>query len=257
MTVSDWLRPVPRSTPYSFKVVDLEEKSSAPMPAAFADLLRDAYFGKDYLAALADRYGFAAVKDKLLAPLIPVRENAQRGDFGEAVTVEILETLEGFHVPINKLAYKITANQSLPGTDCLAFKLAESALEEVAYVEAKLRTTRDASVAVEGIRQLKQASQAREPELLIFVLRMLQDKGDALADIVEAYVFERNDSKDRYILSILYENDHWSEGILERLEDEDIGREPLAVYVTRIAQLGSLVDATYAELRAEAQSDGH
>ena len=257
MAVSDWLRPVPRSTPYSFKVVDLEEISPVPTPAVFAGLLRDAYLGQETLADVADRYGFAAVKAKLLAPLIPVRENAQRGDFGEAVTVEILETLEGFHVPINKLAYKITADQSLPGPDCLAFKLSQGELEEVAYVEAKLRTTRDALVAVNGVRQLEQVSKAREPELLTFVLRRLRDKGDVLANIVETYVFGRNDSKDRYLLSVLYENDHWGEGILERLEDEGIGLEPLVVYVTRIAQLRSLVDETYAELKAEAQSDGH
>lgn len=110
MAVSDWLRPVPRSASYAFDVVDLEEISSAPMPAAFADLLRDAYFGKDYLATLADRYGFATVKSRLESR-IPVQEPTQRGDFGEAVTVEILEALEGFHVPVNKLRYKIASNR--------------------------------------------------------------------------------------------------------------------------------------------------
>lgn len=58
-------------------------------------------------------------------------------------------------------------------------------------------------------------------------------------------------------LSLLYENDRWGEDRLERLEDEGIGLELLAIYVTSIAQLGSLVDATYAELKAETQGDGH
>lgn len=255
MAVSDWLRPVPRSASYAFDVVDLEEISSAPMPAAFADLLRDAYFGKDYLATLADRYGFATVKSRLESR-IPVQEPTQRGDFGEAVTVEILEALEGFHVPVNKLRYKIASNQILPGPDCLAFKLSEGELQEIAYAEVKLRTAPDKAVAVKGAKQLGRDAQTGGPALLTFVLLRLRNREEALADAIEAYVFGRSDSKDKFLLSILYEKAHWAEDILGRLEDEGIELKPLVVYVARIAQLKSLVAATYAELRAEAQGNG-
>lgn len=41
------------------------------------------------------------------------------------------------------------------------------------------------------------------------------------------------------------------------MKTKGIELELLAIYVTSIAQLGSLVDATYAELKAETQGDGH
>ena len=49
---------------------------------------------------------------------------------------------------------------------------------------------------------------------------------------------------------MFYENDAWDERILQNLEDEEIGLEPLEVYVARIANLAALSDAAFTALGA-------
>jgi hypothetical protein len=51
-------------------------------------------------------------------------------------------------------------------------------------------------------------------------------------------------------LLVCHENDTWDERILQNLEDEGIGLEPLEVYIARIAHLAALSDATFRALGA-------
>ena len=256
MSTVDWLKPFRReASEFSFEVTDLQETSEVPSAAELADLLNDSFWGNDYLASLASRYGQEEVKERFIRARVGKQLSVKRGDFGEAVTVDYLRRAEGYHIPIQKLRYKISAEQTFPATDCIALRLANDALEEVLFVESKLRTFRDLSVAVAGTRQLKQDADSENPVILTFVARRLRDTNDPLATLFESYLFERTETLDSYLLMLLFQADRWDERILENLEDEDIDLEPLHVYVAKIANLKELSDGAFSVMGAEVIED--
>ena len=252
MGVADWLKPVPRvDSGFSFQVTDLvEETSEAPSSTDLANLMRDSYWGTDRLANVANRYGWSAVREKFIQARGGTSVAVSRGDFGEAVTVQYLKEGEDYIVPVMKLRYKVAANQTLPGTDCLALKISENVLAEVAFVESKFRSSRSPSVAVEGAKQLKEDSDSALPDILVFVARMLSERGDPLAQLMEDYIFQRNLDLDQYILMLLCDQGIWREIILENLEDEGLELEPLHVYVGRVANLSQLSDSAFSVIGA-------
>ena len=256
MNVAGWLLPSQRTgIGFSFEVTDIQETSAVPQAAELAELLNDSYWGTEYLQGLASRYGFSEVRQRFLAarsgPNVPVR----RGDFGEAVTVAYLKEVEGYAVPVAKLRFKIGANQTLPGTDCVALKLSGNSLSEVAFVESKLRTSLDLSVAVAGCNQLNKDAESDVPEILTFIARQLRNADHPLTDLVEGYVFERNTDLDKYLLVVLHEKATWDERVLENLEDEDLSLEPLHVYVAQVSDLRTLSDGAFTAMGAEAIED--
>ena len=226
-----------------------------PSPTELADLMRDAYLDTDYLADLADRYGWGKVRDKILRPRADTRPSVRRGDFGEAVTVEYLKAVEGYHIPVIKLRYKMSANQTLPGTDCIAFRFSDNKLVKVAFVESKFRTAKDLAVAVQGTKQLQQDADSANSETLVFVARQLRKTNNPLTELIEGYIFDREAELDEFLLVILHEEVTWDEQILINLEDENLGLEPLQVYVARIIELGQLTDAAFSELDVEVVED--
>ena len=249
MSAGGWLSPAPRTTSsFSFEVTDIQETSNVPAPYALAKLLRESYWGNDYLADLAAKYGFDTVRDRFLKSRSGTAVTVKRGDFGEAVTVDYLREVEGYHVPVNKLRYKIGANQTLPGTDCVALKLSDDAFSEVVFVESKMRTSLDLSVAVSGSYQLKGDADKVTPDILTFMARRLRDTKDPLCPSFETYLFQRDTDVDKYLLMILHEANNWDERVLDNLEDEDIDLQPLRVYVARISDLKDLSDRAFATL---------
>ena len=257
MNVVEWLYPVPRTnSTYSFEVTDLkEETSKRPSSAELAELLRESYWKQDFLANLADKYGFEAVRDKFLQAHDKTWLSVRRGDFGEALSVEYLRKVEGYLVPVMKLRYKIVSNQTLPGTDCVAVKLSEEEIIEVAFVETKLRTSLDTSVAVGGAKQLKRDADSTLPEILTFIAQRLHETNDPLASRFESYIFDRNIELDTYLLIIFHESAEWRERILINLEDEAVELEPLHVYVAKIDDLKQMSDTAFATLNAEVIED--
>jgi hypothetical protein len=141
-------------------------------------------------------------------------------------------------------------NQTLPGTDSIAFKLDAARLVEVCYVESKVRTSLDLSVAVAGTSQLRQDADTAMPEILMFVARCISEAKDRLTELVEQYIFSRDTALDTFKLLVFHENDAWDERILQNLKDAEIGLEPLEVYVARIANLATLSDAAFRVLGA-------
>ena len=256
MDIVEWLKPILRTgSNFSFEVTDLEETSSVPSPTELANLMSDVYWGLGYLASVADRYGWGKVRDKITRSRADTLPSVRRGDFGEAVTVKYLKTVEGYHIPVMKLRYKIGANQTLPGTDCIAFRLSDGRLVKVAFVESKLRTARDLAVAVEGTKQLQQDANSANSEILTFVARQLREKGNPLAELIEDYIFDRGAELDEFLLMILYEKAIWDGRILENLEDESLDIEPLHVYIARITGLRQLTDAAFSKLDVEVVDD--
>ena len=162
-----------------------------PSPTELANFMRDSYTVPAYLADIAARYGHEKVRD-ILRSRTGTLSSVRRGDFGEAVTVEYLKTVEGYHIPVIKLRYKMSANQTLPGTDCIAFRFSNNKLVKVAFVESKLRTTKDLAVAVQGTKQLQQDADSANPEILTFIAHRLREIGDPFTELIESYIFDRD-----------------------------------------------------------------
>ena len=256
MNVAAWLLPSQRTgTGFSFEVTDIRETSAVPQAAELADLLAHSYWGNEYLESLASRYGFNEVRQRFLTARSGPNLAVRRGDFGEAVTVAYLKEVEGYTVPVAKLRFKIGANQTLPGTDCVSLKLSGHSLSEVAFVESKMRTSLDLSVAVAGCNQLKKDAESDVPEILTFIARRLRDTGHPLTDLVEEYVFERNTDLDKYLLVVLHEKATWDERVLKNLEDENVGLEPFHVYVAQLSDLKNLSDGAFSAMGAEVMED--
>jgi Cap4 SAVED domain len=250
--INAWLNPVRRDTSeLSFNVTDLQENlDSVPTHAQLASLLSNAYWDTNYLSDLAGRYGADAVRERFLQARAATQMRVRRGDFGEAVAVQYLKEVEQYHIPVVKLRFKMAANQTLPGTDCIAFKLDAARLVEVRYVESKVRTSLELSVAVAGTSQLRQDADAAMPEILTFVARCISETKNLVTELVEQYIFSRDTELDTFKLLVFHENDAWDERILQNLEDAEIGLEPLEVYVARTANLAVLSDAAFRVLGA-------
>lgn len=249
MVVENWLRPYPRSdTDFSFEVIDLIESLSVPSPTALAGLLAESYWGLEYLAELSEEYWPESIRDVFFRARERTRTPVKRGDWGEAVTVDYIKNVVGYLVPVPKLTYKIGANQTLPGSDCVALNLTDGVLSDVIFVESKLRTTKDTSVAVEGASQLHKDAEIENPEILPFIARQLRIADDPLTQEFEAYLFDRSTTREKYMLMLLHESDKWNELALRNLEDGEINVKPLQVYVAKIVDLRELIDTTYAEL---------
>ena len=256
MVVDSWLSPCPRpSHSFSFSVIDVEETSSIPTDEQLAPVLQEAYWGISYLSRVAERYGQEAVREKFLASRTNTKLRVRRGDFGEAISAEYLKSVEGYQIPVSKLKFKIGANQTLPGTDCIALKLSNGELEEVAFVESKFRASPDTNVAVEGALQLKEDADNKIPEVLPFIARILRERDDPLTDLFESYMFGRDLGLESYLLMILYERAIWSEVILVNLEDENVELDPFQVYVCKINELKELADSTFSKLDLEVIGD--
>jgi hypothetical protein len=246
---SGWLSASVRNpSGFSFAVTDLTEPASPPSIDQLASIMRDGYWGEDYLTNLADRYGWTAIKQNLLDARAGTRLAIRRGDFGEALAGEYLKEVEHYHVPVNKLRFKVTASQTLPGTDCVAFNVQDGKLTEVCYVESKVRTALDLAVAVQGCKQLQKDAAEAVPQIIPFIARQLSQGNDVMAQIVEAYLFSRDTELDTFKLLIFHDSSCWDERVLQNLHDEDLRLSPLTTYCVKIAKLAQLSDSVFAHL---------
>ena len=256
MVIEQWLQPNNRTeNHFPFDVTDVEETSEIPTAAELVSIMTEAYWGNEYLSGVAARYGHQEVSQVFIAGRATTGPFVRRGDFGEAVTAEFLRDVEGYHIPVMKLRYKIGANQTLPGTDCVALRFDRGRLSEVALVESKFRSSGDNYVAVEGATQLKKDSDRETPEILPFIARILRNQGDPITELVEDYIFGRDLGIENYILTLIYEQTLWSETVLVNLNDAEVELKPLHVYILKIAQLRNMADATFSGLGLEVIAD--
>jgi hypothetical protein len=234
--------------PYSqFAVVDVNQlrELTAQAREEIRDVLVTARFAPSFLANLAEELGWEMVKERIVDEGIVKRGTVSRGDFGEAMFDRFLEEHHGYIIPVKKLRFKVTAGQSLPGTDILAFRLnARSEITEVCYVESKLRTIRDYTVAVKGYEQLREDFESRLPEILTFIAARLDDRSDPLLPAFRDYLRNRLDTTDMdyFRLGLCWDFALWNERALDNLEDNGVELPTLVVHVLRIEALSTLCD---------------
>jgi hypothetical protein len=186
----------------------------------------------------------------------PQTQLLRRGVFGEVLAVRLLEELHGHIVPIKKLHYR-TANYDSPkATDVLAIKINdELVITDVAYAEAKFRSTRDriADLGRAAHNQLQNDCKDEIPGILGFAAQILKERNDPLFDSVMTYLRDRDlDKLDSHHIFLVVERGCWRDTDLDSLFQQDDLLEPLDVHVVMIDQLCDKTDYVYELIGFEA-----
>ncbi len=252
--------------PYShFKVIDLREKIllSSGIKSHLRDLYVSARFDLHFLESLKGSaaslgWEWNKVRKSIVEKGIPTISNFKRGEFGEVLITAVLEQFHDYKIPVYKLRYKITANQSLPGTDIVALGINnEGTIIEVCFVETKLRTRKDNMAAIDGYKQLKETYESKLPDILTFIAARLQERKDNLYKAYMFYLLDRTDNrgKDNFRLGLCWENSEWSENVLENLQDNGVDLPKLILHVIPINNLRQITDELFADLGVKEVSD--
>jgi len=233
-----------------FVIVEVRENGriSSRVKSSLAGLLSSARVDPRLIRIAVDRFGWQRVKT-LLTNIQPMSATGKRGEFGEVLVAAILVAFLGYIVPVQKLRFAIMGEQSLPSTDIIAVKKGSKGLTEVSFVESKLRTTGDTGAAVQAYEQLKQDYSEKVPDMVMFVVSRLYERGDPLFNDFLDYMFDRNDTagKESFNIGLVWEQDNWTETVLQNLEDdiEDSNQLRIIVEIVRINDLRGLVDEAF------------
>lgn len=263
--ISSWLVSQLR-TPGGFKkfeLYDVGEQCSLTlkMQQYLTRLLLEARTNAQMLQEAAKIMGWRRVEELLVKPTQPNLPKKRSGDFGEVLVNALLTEVYQYMIPVQKLQFGISDEQSQPGTDAIAIKKSDGSISEMCYVESKLRTKSDTYsclAAVHGYRQLKSDYLERVPDMISFVLARLYDRSDPLFYDFLNYINNRQDmaSIDRLKLGLVWEHDEWREKTLELLEEEMDGMLPkLSVYGVRIQGLKSTVEKLYEKMGVDVIHD--
>jgi hypothetical protein len=240
-----------------FAVRDTTEHSALTEAVAtyMVQLLVDELIGLDFIDLLANALGDEATL-KWVRDSTPARPTMQRGDFAEVLTGALLIEFDGYEVPIKKLRYRVSADDSLTGGDVLALRTdVDGNILGTCLAESKFRSTPARHVAVDAYKQLeKQAGQAL-PDIYRFVTQRLLETGNPLGAALLTFLGSgSNDELTEYRIELVWDLDAWREDVLEELDDLEPSLSPLTVDAVRVDGLVHLVNellirtATGAEL---------
>ena len=251
--LDQWLFWVQRETGTAeFDIIDVIE-ARPPTPEIRQHLQQlhlDAFAGLSTFEKIAARLDWARTNEWLRSK-VPSIPRLKRGAFGEVLSGAMLRQFHRYTVPMEKLRFRFTPNQSPPFTDVVAFRLDDHKLTEVCFVESKLRTTGDTSAAKDGHDQLLADAKVAQPQILQFLAWHLDQHGSPLFEPLMEYLYDRStvSEKDTFRLYLTWEQERWTETVLSNLEGE-VQLEPFTVCVTRIKDLAKLVDDVYASIGA-------
>jgi len=231
---------------------------SAEIEDYLARLITNELFDQTLLADLAHALGWGRTAADIIARRIPKLTQIRRGDFGEALANDILGHFEAFSIPIRKLRYKVTADQTLTGTDALALKtLPDGSISEVCFVESKFRGSRDIYAGVEACKQLLRDTTAAIPDILTFVAARLHDTGHLSYDSFLEYLASRADTREMETLRIALccELAGWDEATLLNIDEANLQPLRLSVSICLISGLTAIVDRVFAQLGLTASDE--
>ena len=249
-------------SPYTkFRLMETSE--NCPIPLNVKEYLKKALLNArinlGLFQNLAKRLGWSNVESLLAQTVFPTLPKMKRGFFGEVLVCKILEDLSGYIIPVKKWRYAITKNQSLPGTDAIAIKMSGGSISELFFVESKLRTSSDNTVALKGYEQLKADYFKELPEMILFVLGRLEEQKNEYFPAFQAYFLDRkNKTKiESFYLGLIWDKKVWSDKVLENLETDIVinGVPELTVNKTCIENLVDCVNNHYKEVGFGESSD--
>jgi hypothetical protein len=255
MMLLDWLERAGRPRTRAFDVLDVRELQAPDEEVVtyLADRLVHARTDPEFLRRMTEAVGW----DRASARVRTEPTIGAKGDLGEVLTIASLEDFDQFEVPVVKLRYQISAQQTLPGTDIVAFVSADDdSIERLHFVETKLRTGRDNDAATAAHKQLADRKKKAFADILDFIGERLYEKHDGSFDVYEDYLANRDsDSLGSYEVSLVWESAEWNERVIDELDDADDLVDPLRVSVTGLSGLQELAEAVFARAGIEMTDD--
>ena len=255
-SIDNWLSNQQRQTgSFDFTIFDVSEHS--PRTAFTLELLKELlsrfFFDPQVLKDLRSVLGETA---KLaLDAATPSTPSLRAGAFGEAISAEISERWHAYLIPLRRL--RVTGG-SPPGTDLLALRVGEQGrLQEVCYIESKLRTTRSLGAALDAYEQLRRTRQERFPIVSQYVVNYLAATNSPLYEAFVEYLASRasQPATDSYRIALTWDDSSWTEEVLKNLEDKGVELTPLSIDVVRLAELRDLINVVYDSLGVEVMND--
>jgi len=227
-------------------VTDLVEQESpdAETVRYLGRLVLKAKSDPEVLRQLAGVLGWPDAAARLRPSRLPA---IRRGDFGEAIACELLEVVDGYVVPVRKLRYQSDPEQTLHGTDIVAFRFADNGgIAELHFLECKLSTVRSLVRGVEAHNQLAEDRLRGYADTLLFLGERLSETDPALFASFMAYLRDRDrQERGTYGIALVWDRDAWDEETLTRVNEIDALLEPLHVRVLQAGELRALVEAAY------------
>ena len=260
---------------------DLVEQSVGSDPVhAFTDLVHEerdpdycAHFGfsrvttgdgdrSDMIATLATRVAANKADPAVTADLIAAagwevagatlrsgRASVTRGDFGEVVAAEAIEAFDNLVVPVRKLRYQIDPNQTLPGTDVVAFDINEEReITGLHLAESKYREKPGRSVLVEAIDQLEADRTRKFATTINFLAHRLREDGSPLYQEFIDYLTDTGERNDTYSVCLTCDTEEWNGIPLEEAAALGETLKPLLIRVVTIEDANDLIDSIVAQM---------
>lgn len=196
-------------------------------------------------ADLLDAAGWAAAVAALRKGRVAVR----RGDFAEVLSAEAAEALDKMVVPVRKLRYQIDPNQTLPGSDVVAFALADDdSIDDLEFIESKYRTDPHVDLAVDAHEQLATDREGGYATTINFLANRLREID---AELYEAFIefLRHSDVKDsRHTIVLAFDQVNWDDEIVVDLDDLPEHLPELWLRVFPLEDAIQLIEDVYAKL---------
>ena len=251
---SDWLvceklNPCPYQQ-LSVIMVEEESEYSDVIKSELCALLVDQLFDRESMTVSTSSDSNETVRDRVRARL-PTIDTMKKGYFGESLTAFLISEFSGYHIPVKKLHYRISRNQSMPGTDVVGFKMRGGVINGICFAESKLRTVPDTQIGSSAYNQLIDDYDTKQSGFLNFILKILYDRNDPLFDLLINHMqpLFSTSSNDEFIVSLIFDNSAWSDTILSNIQAEVKDTYPrTTVFAGKITNLANLIDGVYENL---------
>ena len=187
-----------------------------------------------------------------LAPLLAGRLEVRRGDFGEVIAAQAIEAFDDLVVPVRKLRYQIDPNQTLPGSDVVAFDIDEDGqINALQFTESKYRSKPEKSVLVEAIKQLEKDRQKKFATTIHFLALRLSESSHPLYSKFMNYLSARGQQEDTYGVCLTCDEEKWTAAPLTEVVELPEVLQPLLVRVLTMGDANKLIDDVHAILKME------
>jgi hypothetical protein len=230
-----------------FLVVDLFEVETPPSEAVInhlGSLLASAKIDLNVLSDLREALGH----ERGSARVSPSKNEAlMKGDFGEVLMSAHLEVFDEYALPVQKLRFQVTPEQSQTGTDLICLRVAGDDISELHFVEGKVRIPLDRDVALGAHKQLVDARAEGFATVIAFIAdRLYADRPDLYQQFSRYLRSREAEDLDTYGVCLVHEHETWNEAVLSKLDDlGDDCLEPLTVRVLLVKRLEDVIAATY------------
>ena len=215
---------------------------------ALAELLARNKSDPDVTADLLSTLGWSTAVAALRQGRVPV----QRGDFGEVLAAEAAEAFDGSTVPVRKLRYQVDPNQTLPGSDVVAFVLDDAGeISTLDFIESKYRSNPRSDLAVNAHDQIAADRDDGYATTLNFLANRLHEYDKQLYRSFMRYLAADRLQDTRTTISLSFDEEHWDERVARKLDDIPTLLPNLRLRLFFLLDANNLIDEVYERVHAQ------